>query len=244
MLKRLRRTAGRPTGLPTVLLATAALTAGLVAGCSSSKDSGTATADLPDATTLLDQAHTATAALTSVHLELSVNGEIEALPIKTLSGDLTAKPQTAAKGKATIVAFGQEVDADFVVLDGTLYASMSGKRWSDWGSAADIYDPSMILNPDTGLANVLANFTDAKSEKHETINGVDTVQVTGEVSADAVNKLAPQLDATAPMPATAWIQADDPHQLVQAQLEPSSGNTVQMTLSDWDAPVTVEKPAV
>jgi lipoprotein LprG len=27
-------------------------------------------------------------------------------------------------------------------------------------------------------------------------------------------------------------------------LEPSSGNSVQMTLSDWDKPVTVTKPAV
>ncbi|OBJ68326.1 LppX_LprAFG lipoprotein [Mycobacterium sp. 1274756.6] len=232
------------TSFPAAFLATVALTAGLIAGCSSAKDAATDTADLPDAATLLDQAHTTTAALTSVHLELSVDGEIEALPIKTLSGDLTATPQTAAKGKAKIVALGQEVDADFVVLDGILYTSMSGNRWSDWGKAADIYDPSLILDPDTGLANVLANFTDAKAEKRETINGVDTVRISGEVSADAVNKLAPPLDVSAPVPATAWIQADDPHQLVQAQLEPSSGNTVQMTLSDWDAPVTVEKPAV
>ena len=38
---------------------------------------------------------------------------------------------------------------------------------------------SAILNPDTGLANVLANFTDPKADGRETINGVDTVRVTG-----------------------------------------------------------------
>ncbi|MCV7248961.1 LppX_LprAFG lipoprotein [Mycobacterium koreense] len=234
MLKRRR--------VPAVLLATVALGAGLVAGCSSSTESSSA--DLPDAATLLQDASTTTAGLQSAHLELSVDGEIEALPISSLSGDLTIKPQTAAKGNAKIMALGQEVDADFVVVDGILYASMSGKRWSDWGPAADIYDPSTILDPDTGLANVLANFTDPKAESREKIDGVETIKISGEVTADAVNKLAPQLDATAPMPATAWIQADDPHQLVQAQLEQSSDNTVQMTLSNWDAPVTVDKPAV
>jgi len=223
-------------------LATVALGAGLVAGCSSKTESSSA--DLPDAATLLQESSSTTAGLHSAHLELSVTGEIEALPIKTLSGDLTVEPQTAAKGNAQIVALGQEVDADFVVVDGVLYASMSDQRWSDWGPAADIYDPSAILNPDTGLANVLANFTDAQAEQHETIDGVDTVRISGEVSPDAVNKLAPQLEASAPLPAVAWIQADDPHQLVQAQLEQSDDNAVQMTLSNWDAPVTVDKPAV
>ena len=33
-----------------------------------------------------------------------------------------------------------------------------------------------------------------------------------------------------------------PNQLVQAQLEQARGNSVQLTLSDWDKPVTVTKP--
>ena len=66
------------------------------------------------------------------------------------------------------------------------------------GPAADIYDLAAILNPDNGLANVLANFTDAKSEARETINGVDTVRITGKVSADAVNKIAPPISGDRP----------------------------------------------
>ena len=57
---------------------------------------------------------------------------------------------------------------------------------------------SAILSPDNGLANVLANFSDPKADGRETINGVDTVRVTGTVSADAVNKIAPQIAATGP----------------------------------------------
>ncbi len=199
---------------------------------------------MPDAATLLKASNTATRGLKSVHLELSVAGEIKDLPIKTLGGDLTQTPAVAAAGKAKLLFQGSDVDANFVVIDGTLYAALSGDTYIDLGPAADVYDIAAILNPDTGLANVLANFSDPKSDSIETINGVETVKVTGQVSADAVNKIAPPIAATAPVPGTAWIQKDGDHQLVQAKLEPSTGNSVQMTLSDWDKPVTVTKPAV
>ena len=47
-----------------------------------------------------------------------------------------------------------------------------------------------------------------------------------------------------PTPATVWIQETGDHQLVQAKLDKSSGNSVQMTLSNWDQPVQVTKPQV
>jgi lipoprotein LprG len=40
------------------------------------------------------------------------------------------------------------------------------------------------------------------------------------------------------------VTEDDKHDLVQAKLEPTPGNSVQMTMSDWGKPVTVTKPAV
>ena len=78
----------------------------------------------------------------------------------------------------------------------------------------------------------------------ETIGGVPTVRISGQVAADAVNKLIPPLKATGPLPSTVWIEKDAPHQLVQAKVERSEGNSVQLTLSEWDKPVTVTKPAV
>ena len=114
------------------------------------------------------------------------------------------------------------MDAKFVVIDATLYVALSGDSYIDLGPAADVYDIAAILNPDTGLANVLANFSDPKSESTETINGVETVKVTGQVSADAVNKIAPPIAATGPVPGTAWIEKDGDHKLVQAKLEPTA----------------------
>lgn len=228
--------------LSAVLAAVTLLTA-LIAGCSKSPP----TEDnnpLPDAANLIKQSSQTTKKLTSVHLVLSTTGKVKGMPVKTLTGDLTTTPSTAAKGNAKIVIGGSDVDANFVVFNGKLYAALSGDQWSDFGPASDIYDPSSILNPDTGLANILANLSDPKAESRETINGQDTIRITGKVSANAVNKLAPQLKADQAMPATVWIEENGDHELVQSKLNPSADNSIQMTLSNWNKPVTVRKPPV
>ena len=76
------------------VLASLSLATALIAGCSSgSKQSG---APLPDATTLVKQSTDTTKNVKSAHLVLSVKGKIPGLPIKTLTGDLTTPPATAA----------------------------------------------------------------------------------------------------------------------------------------------------
>ncbi|WP_408632343.1 LppX_LprAFG lipoprotein [Mycobacterium basiliense] len=223
------------------VLATLSIATALVAACSSgTKDSG---GPLPDAAPLVTQATEQTKNLKSAHLVLTVNGKIPGLSLKTLSGDLTTKP-TAAKGNVKLTLGGSDIDADFVVIDGNLYATLTPNKWSDFGPAADIYDPSQILNPDTGLANVLANLKDAKTEGRDTINGQSTIRVSGKVTADAVNQIAPPFNATDPVPGTVWIQEGGDHQLAQAKLDRGSGNSVEMTLSNWGEQVQVTKPPV
>lgn len=220
-------------------------TVALVAGCSgsSSEDTGK---ELPDAAALLAESSATTKGQTSAHLKLTVQGQIPDLPVESLEGDLTQAPAVAAKGTANIIFLGQRLnDVEFVVSDGDLYAAITaGGALSNFGPASDIYDVAAILNPDVGLANVLANFSDPTADGRETIEGVQTVRVTGQVSADAVNKIAPQIAATGPVPGTAWIAEEGAHELMQARLEPSPGNSVTMTLSKWGEPVTVDKPAV
>ncbi len=225
------------------IFAALAATIALIAGCSSNSQSSAPA--LPDAASLLKQSSDTTKSESSVHLKLAVQGQIKDLPIESLEGDLTNKPAVAAQGTANIVFLGQRLEGvDFVVADGNLFAALTKGSFQDLGPAADIYDVSAILNPDTGLANVLANFSNPKTDGRENLNSVDTVRVTGTVSADAVNKIAPQLAASGPVPATAWIREDGDHDLVQAKLEPTPGNSLTMTCSDWGKSVTVTKPAV
>ena len=223
------------------ILAAVALSAALIAGCSKSSNQQSGP-PLPDAATLLTQSAQTTRDLKSAHLDLTVQGKIAGLPLQSLTGDLTNVPAVAAKGHTRLMLAGDAAEADFVVLDGTLFGSLDPNSWNNFGPASDIYDVSVILNPDTGLANILSNFTDPKADGRETINGVQTIKITGQVSADAVNKIAPKVATGGTVPGTAWIREDGNHDLVQVKLEPSPGNSIQMTLSKWNDPVTVEKP--
>ncbi|MBV8928942.1 MAG: LppX_LprAFG lipoprotein [Mycobacteriaceae bacterium] len=222
-----------------VILTFLALSAAPLAACSSNKSS---TAPLPDAATLLKDSSDTTKNLKSVHLEIKVTGNIPNLPVHTLSGDLTNTPDVAAKGNANITVLGQTLNADFVVADTHLFAALTPDKWSDFGPAADIYDPSVILDPNRGLANVLANFSDPKADGRETINGVQTVRVKGTISAEAISNIVPGV--ANPVPGTAWIREDGNHDLVRSSADISSGNSIELTLSDWNKPVTVTKPAV
>ena len=211
----------------------------LVAGCT-----GPSSAD--DPATLLKESSETTKGQTSAHLKLSVEGDIAGLPVEFIEGDLTQAPEVAAKGTLDLFYLGQLLeDVEFVVSDGDLWAAItSGASLTNFGPASNIYDVAAILDPEVGLANVLANFSDAKVDGRETVEGVNSVRITGNVTADAVNKISPQIGATGPVPGTVWISEDGNHELMQVRLEPSPGNSVTMTLSKWGEPVTVDKPAV
>ncbi|KUH94100.1 hypothetical protein AU190_12700 [Mycolicibacterium acapulense] len=230
-----------PTRLLTIFAALVAVIA-LLAGCSSTSEESTK--DLPDGATLLQQSSETTKKQTSAHLKLQVQGTIEKLPIEQLEGDLSNAPTFTGQGKVNLLMGGQRIEGvEFVVFDGDLYATLTpGGPLSNFGPAVDIYDASLILNPETGLGNVLDNFSDPKAEGRETVNGVETVRVTGNVSADAVNKIAPQLEVTGSVPGTAWIAEEGDHKLAQVKLQIDSDSSVTMTMSEWGKPVTVNKP--
>ncbi|UVJ39693.1 LppX_LprAFG lipoprotein [Arthrobacter sp. CJ23] len=218
----------------------------LVAGCAGPSSTGPSSVASPDPATLLKESSETTKGQTSAHLKLSVEGQIAGLPVEYIEGDLTQTPAVAAKGTLDMVHLGQRLKGVvFVVSDGVLWAAITpGGSPSNFGPASNIYDVPAILDPGVGLANVLANFSDAKVDGRETVEGVDSVRITGKVTADAVKKISPQIGATGPVPGTVWISEDGNRKLMRVRLEPSPGNSLTMTLSKWGEPVTVDKPAV
>ncbi|MDQ4137559.1 MAG: LppX_LprAFG lipoprotein [Actinomycetota bacterium] len=213
---------------------------GLVAGCT-----GSPSEEGPDPATLLEESSETTKGQTSAHLELAVEGQIAGLPVESLEGDLTLIPEVAATGTGDMMMLGQRLEAvEFVVSGGDMWVALTpGGGLSNLGPASAVYDVASILDPDVGLANVLANFSDPKADGTETVQGVDTVRITGNVSADAVNKICPPIRATDPVPGTVWIAEDGDHELVQARLEPGSDSSLTMTMSKWGEPVTINTPA-
>ncbi|HEU0189799.1 MAG TPA: LppX_LprAFG lipoprotein [Mycobacterium sp.] len=196
---------------------------------------------LPDPAALLKQSSATTKNLKSAHLVLSVAGKVAQMPVQTLEGDLTNDPKPAAKGDAMIDIMGAEVNVKFAVFHRRLYVAMPGGEWRDYGFASGTYDVTRTLNPAVGLANMLANFVDPKVDGRETVDDQQTIRVSGKVTVDAVNKFVPQLGATTRMSSTVWIQERGDHEVVEATLEPSREDFVQMKLSKWNEPVTIDK---
>jgi lipoprotein LprG len=173
---------------------------------------------------------------------MSVAGTIPGFPIQKLDGDVTSTP-AAGQGNMDMLFAGSALkDIGYVVVDGTFFAALTPGTWTDFGPAADIFDMTAFLSPSSGLGPVLTTFADPKLAGQESINGVTTTRVDGQVSPSAVNALFPAVKATAPVPATAWI---DPatQRLVQLELTPMSGSSIRVTMSNWDKPVTITKPA-
>jgi lipoprotein LprG len=189
---------------------------------------------------LLKSAAANVLAAKSVHTDMSVTGSIPGLPIQSVDGDVTSSP-LAGQGKMKIVFLGSQLDTDYVVVDATLYATITPDVWTEMGPAADIFDPTLVLGPTIGLAAIASGFADPKVTGNESINGQTTEMIEGTVSAEAVNALFPAVKATTPVPAVAWIDAGA-EQLVQIQLTTTPGSSIRVTLSDWGKSVTVAKP--
>ena len=221
------------------------LTSGFVAAllaltaCTSSGSSGVPTAVTPIPTELLASSATAMSDVTSAHFAITVAGQLPTITVQQAEGDLTAAGD--AQGTASIVQFGQLIEAEFVLVDGQLYLKgpTGGFTQVPAALAGEVYDPSAILNSDTGVAKVLSSVTDPAIVGSDGDNWV----VTGNVPADVVAGLVPGLSSDA---AAEFTIAMAGAQLSSAvfTLAGADGKpaTVTVSLSDLNAPLTITAP--
>lgn len=225
------------------LLVTLALVATLTTACSSD-DQPADTGSLPDGAGLLKEAAAATADIKSAHFTLTVNGEIPDLPVKSAEGDLTREGSAAgaAKGTISMTLAGSLFEGEFVLVDDALYIKGPTGGWTELPASMvrNLYDPAAILDPDRGVAKVLASVRNAKTEGTEDIDGVSTYRVKGRVAQDVVSKLVPGISSDVDI--TFWVRQDGGHQPVKATVQVTSDATVDVTLSDIDKQVEITAP--
>ncbi|MET9211123.1 MULTISPECIES: LppX_LprAFG lipoprotein [unclassified Nocardia] len=249
----------------TSIVAAAALCAALVTGCT--KDDATTTAapptgQLPDGAQIVKESAKTTQTLHTVHLKINVKN-LPNLPVETVSADVTNETQGsgAAMGEAK-VKLKPEADfteSKFLVVDKVLY-TQAGGRYVPAGPAEKVYDPGVILDKDKGIANVIANVQNPKTEGREVIDGINTVKVTGTIDAAVIDPIVPRVGENAgTMPITLWIQDTAPPasdstkpsdaastgegpNLVRAVVKKDQGE-VTVGLSNWAKPVNIVKPA-
>ncbi len=232
-----RHTALRLTSVVAALLAVL----GLLAACSKSEEEKPNDAPLPDATTIITASSAAARGLHDVYLDLSVDGTVPKLPVKSVSAYLTNQPKVSGQGDAEVTFQGTQVKAKFVVVDSHLWAQLApGQPYSDMGLAADIYDASAILDPDKGIAKLLSSVRDPEVEGREQIGGTEAIRISGIIPGDALAGIVPKAEL-GDRPLTFWVQEAAPNNLVRANVGFDTG-TLTVTLSDWGKKVALIDP--
>jgi lipoprotein LprG len=230
-----------------VLCAALAVAGTLAAGCQSGSNPAPtgSTANTPSAAALLRTSSVSMRGVTSVQFALTVAGNLPAVPVHSATGSLNSAGQ--AKGNAEISEFGQVVQVDFVLTGNTFYLKgpTGGYQKIPASAAESLFDPTAILDPKRGVANVLANVQNPQSQGTETVNGTTTDKVTGKVGSAVVSQLVPGI--TSDVAATLWLAQDAKALPVKAEFSipttaGSSGATVEVTLSNYNQPVSVSAP--
>jgi lipoprotein LprA len=230
-------------GVRAVVAATVAVGFALT-GCSSNNSSSTSSAD---AATLVKQSADAMKQVTGFHFELDAQGKIPNLKVSKVVGDVSNTPALVATGTATVSMGQQTQDAKLVYVGGHMYSDIAdpGGKFTDYGDGNSIYNATVLIDPQRGLATLLADLKDPKVDGDEDVNGVKATKISGTSSSNDILVLAgsrkpPQKEVT--LPTTVWIADDGSHHLVKAELKPTPQATVDLTLSDYNKQVTATKP--
>ncbi len=222
----------RLAALPAVLLMS--LIFALVTSCSGSGERAT----LPDGAVLLADSAKAMGTVTSTRFTIDVQDKVPTVPLQSADGRLTR--EGAAMGIAKVNQGGQLVELEFVILGDTLYLKVppGPVQKLPLSFAGAVYDPSVILSPDRGIAAILASGTGATTEAREQVNGVDSYHLTANFPAQPLGTLipGPAQDKTGDI----WVAADG-SRLVQAQF-PATDGTITVRFSEFDVPVEITPP--
>jgi lipoprotein LprG len=227
-----------------LLLGALALATLAVAGCSSDGSTDPA-APLPDGAALLRDATATMRGISSAHFGLRTEGEVSGLSVQSLEGDVTTEggPSGAAKGSGTMTVGGQLVEVEFVLVDETLYLKgpTGGFQKLPAALGASVYDPSAVLDPERGIAKVLAGVRNPVTEAREELDGTPAYKVTGTVTGETLAGILP--GAPAETHIALWLAEDAGHRPLRASVALPEGAKVEVTLSDVDKTVTVTAPA-
>lgn len=239
--------------LPTRAVAAAALAVILaIGGCGTKASDGakapasSATAAQGEAAKLLKAATDVMRKVTGMHLNVVVDGEVPNMRVTKLEGDVSNTPQPVATGLATVLVGSNSQEAHFVFVDGHLYSDLGQPgSYTDFGNGASIYNVSVLLDPDKGLANLLTHLENGTVAGSQQVNGVATTKITGNSSARDVATLAGTRltdDDVSTVPTTVWTASDGSSHLVQIRISPTTSTSVTLTMSDWGKQVTATKP--
>jgi lipoprotein LprG len=213
-----------------------ALVIALVTSCGGG---GAQKTTLPDGARLLNDSATAMRTVTTIHFTIRVQGNVPGVPLRYADGRLTR--QGSAQGTAKVDRGGQLVQEEFVIIGDTLYLRGPTGDFQKLPSsvAGAVYDPSVILNPDRGIAALLVSGKDTTTEARELVAHVDTYRLRANFPRQSLGTLVPGLSKDTP--GQVWIAVQG-SRVVKAQF-PVGDGLISVHFADYDAPVLIDGPA-
>ncbi len=214
--------------------------AAVLTGCGGGEPDESAGELLDRAKTTLDEAESAHFVLTSEDAPTSgtllVGGE----------GDI-ARP-SSFEGTLKVLAMGSTVDLEVVSVDGTVYAQLpftSGFSEVD-PAQFGFGDPGALLDPETGISQLLAEADDAELGDERRVDGEVVREVTAELPGQLVEQILTSEDPSTPVQARFSI-ASDSGELRRAELtgpffSADDEATYIVELSDFGADVEITAP--
>jgi lipoprotein LprG len=181
----------------------------LVAACGSTG----LTANLPQGPTVLADSAKAMRTVNTTRFAFDVQGNAPGVQLRSAAGQLTKdlylRPPTGPVQKLPL------------------------------SFAGSVYDPSIILNPDRGIAAALASGKDASTQAREQVDGVDTYRVQVTFPTQPLGALVPGLAPD--KPSDVWVAVQG-SRLIKAQFPTDTGG-ITAHFSDYDAPAQITAPA-
>ncbi len=214
--------------------------AAVLTGCGGGEPDESAGELLDRAKTTLDEAESAHFVLTSEDAPTSgtllVGGE----------GDI-ARP-SSFEGTLKVLAMGSTVDLEVVSVDGTVYAQLpftSGFSEVD-PAQFGFGDPGALLDPETGISQLLAEADDAELGDERRVDGEVVREVTAELPGELVEQILTSEDPSTPVQARFSI-ASESGELRRAELtgpffSADEEATYIVELSDFGADVEITAP--
>ena len=217
------------------LLATPALT-----GCGSDEPEESAPDLLARAKTTLDDA-------SSAHFVLDSEGAPESGTVLVGGEGDIARP-ASFEGTLEVQALGSALDLAVVSVDGTVYAQLPfTSTFSVVDPAAFGFgDPGALLDPQTGISQLLAAAGSAELGEERRVDGVVVREVTAELPGELVEQLLTSEDPSRPVRARFSI-ATETGELRRAELTgpffaAGEDATYTVDLSDFGADVQITAP--
>jgi LppX_LprAFG lipoprotein len=229
----------RRTGVP--LLALALLAGPVLAACGSEEPAESAAELLDRAKRTLDEAE-------SAHFVLDSEGAPTAGTVLVGGEGDIARP-ASFDGTLQVLALGSNLDLQVVSVDGTVYAQLpftSGFSVID-PAQFGIGDPGALLDPETGISQLLAEASSAELGEERRVDGVVVREVTAELPGDLVQDVLTSQDPDQPVQARFSV-ATESGELRRAELtgpffEAGTDATYLLELSDFGADVEISAPA-